>query len=99
MEEIAPLVAALDAPPSHAVRRGVITGAQIRAARALLRWRIVDLAAAADISVPTAQRSEVTDGIPRMQARNLAAVELAFMAAGVEFTDGGGVRLRGGGEG
>jgi hypothetical protein len=79
----------------------VITGAQIRAARALLRWRVVDLAEKAGLSFAALQRAEATDEIPRMQTRNLAAIKTAFENAGVVFLDGDysgrggpGVRLR-----
>ena len=43
-----------------------ITGAQIRAARAFLRWTIADLAAAADVGLSTIQEVEKVDGEPRV---------------------------------
>ena len=39
-----------------------ITGSQIRAARALLRWRAEDLANEAKIGVATVRRAEAKDG-------------------------------------
>jgi len=41
-----------------------VTGAQVRAARALLRWTIGDLADAADVGISTVQAIERTDGLP-----------------------------------
>ena len=43
-----------------------ITGAQIRAARAFLRWTIADLATAADVGISTIQEVEKVDGEPRV---------------------------------
>jgi len=44
-----------------------VTGAQIRAARAFLRWTIADLAKAADIGGSTVQALEATDGVPTIK--------------------------------
>ncbi|MGO6748060.1 multiprotein-bridging factor 1 family protein [Rhizobium ruizarguesonis] len=74
-----------------------ITGAQVRAARALIRWSAKDLAKAAGIGVATVSRAEVEDGIPSITGANLRAMQLALEAAGVEFTSGnggGGVRVK-----
>jgi hypothetical protein len=43
-----------------------ITGSQIRAARAFLRWTIADLARAADVGLSTVQEVEKIDGEPRV---------------------------------
>jgi transcriptional regulator with XRE-family HTH domain len=43
-----------------------IMGAQIRAARAFLRWTIADLAKAADVGLSTIQKVEEVDGEPRV---------------------------------
>jgi transcriptional regulator with XRE-family HTH domain len=43
-----------------------ITGAQIRAARAFLRWTIADLATKADVGLSTIQKVEEVDGEPRV---------------------------------
>jgi transcriptional regulator with XRE-family HTH domain len=71
-----------------------ITGAQIRAARALLNWSARDLAALCGVSHSAISRAEMVDGVPRMQSRNLHAIRLTFEAQGVEFLDGTGLRLR-----
>jgi hypothetical protein len=75
-----------------------ITSAQIRAARALIRWTAEDLASKADLGVATIRRAEATDGPLQMTVANLAAVRRTLEAAGIEFIfedDGAlGVRLR-----
>jgi hypothetical protein len=75
-----------------------ITGAQIRAGRALVRWRAEDLAQAAKIGVATVRRAEGEDGKTSLTAANETALRAAFEAAGVvlvaENGDGPGVRLR-----
>jgi hypothetical protein len=43
-----------------------ITEAQIRGARAFLRWTIADLATAADVGLSTIQEVEKVDGEPRV---------------------------------
>lgn len=76
----------------------MISTAQVRAARALLRWRAQDLADASGVGVATIRRMEVLDGVPSGQIRSLAAIQSALEAAGVEFLgtpdDGPGVRLK-----
>jgi ribosome-binding protein aMBF1 (putative translation factor) len=75
-----------------------ITSAQIRAARALLRWSAEELAEKAILGVATIRRAEATDGPIQMTASNLASVRAALENAGVEFIpangSGPGVRLR-----
>jgi len=75
-----------------------ISGAQMRAARALLRWTALDLATAAKVGVATIRRVEVIDGEISATAANQAAIRRALEAAGVVFIDenggGAGVRLR-----
>jgi predicted transcriptional regulator len=71
---------------------------QIKAARALLAWSQDDLAAAADVSIPTIKRLEAQDG--PLGGRNETGFKIrsALEAAGVEFIDengnGPGVCLR-----
>ena len=76
----------------------MITGAQMRAARGLLRWSASALAKKADVSLPTIQRMEKVDGVPSAYATNLDAVQKALELAGVEFIpengSGAGVRFR-----
>ena len=64
-----------------------ISGAQMRAARALLRWTAVDLATAAKVGVATIRRVEVIDGEISATAANQAALRRALEYAGVEFID------------
>jgi transcriptional regulator with XRE-family HTH domain len=75
-----------------------LTSAQIRAARALLRWSAEDLARESNLGVTTIRRAELTDSETSMTAANDLAVRRALEAAGVEFIDenggGPGVRLR-----
>ena len=81
----------------------MLTGAQIRAARALLRWSMHDLAGKAEIGISTVQRMELSDGVPGASGKNLEAVQRALEEAGVEFLPAGipippgppGVRMRG----
>ena len=75
-----------------------LTSAQIRAARALIRWSAEDLARETALSVATIRRAEIAEGEISMTAANDLAVRRALEAAGVEFIDengsGPGVRLR-----
>ena len=76
----------------------VITGAQLRAARALIRWSAKETAERAGVALTTVQRLEQEDGLPGGRAQTLFELQKAFEAAGVEFVgtpdDGPGVRLR-----
>jgi hypothetical protein len=75
-----------------------ISSAQLRAARALLRWSALDLAKASRVGVATIRRVEVMDGDIPVTSANEAALRNALEAAGIEFIDqnggGPGVRLR-----
>jgi len=81
---------------------GMITAAQLRAARALLSLEQRELAALAGLSVPTIQRMEARDGVVRGNVDSLTKLVDALRGAGVELIgdgasslDGGrGVRLR-----
>jgi hypothetical protein len=75
-----------------------MSSAQMRAARALLRWTALDLAKASKVGVATIRRVEVVDGEISATLANEAALRRALEAAGVEFIEenggGPGVRLR-----
>ena len=75
----------------------MLSSAQIRAARALLRWSASDLSQASSVGTATLQRMEVMEGVPSGQVRTLLAIKEALEAAGVEFvgtpTENPGVRL------
>jgi hypothetical protein len=70
----------------------------MRAARALLRWSALDLAAASKVGVATIRRAEVVDGEIPVTLANEAALRRALEAAGVDFIEdnggGEGVRFR-----
>jgi len=72
-----------------------VTGAQLRAGRALLRWSADDLAAKSGVGLATIRRAELIDGKTKMTGPNESAVRAALEAAGIEFTNGGqpGVRV------
>ena len=75
-----------------------LTSAQIRAARALIRWSAEDLARETALSVATIRRAEIAEDEISMTAANDLAVRRALEAAGIEFINenggGPGVRLR-----
>lgn len=80
------------------MREKSLISAQIRAARALVRWSAEDLARASAVSVATIRRAELTDKQTLMNAANDLAIRRALEGAGVEFIDGNGggagVRLK-----
>ena len=75
-----------------------LSGSQIRAGRALVRWSAAELAGAAALGANTIRRAEVSDGETSLTFANDLAVRRALEDAGVEFIDenggGPGVRLR-----
>ena len=75
-----------------------LTSAQIRAARALIRWSAEDLAKKTVLSVTTIRRAELRDSETSLTSANDRAIRQALEFAGVEFIDenggGPGVRLR-----
>lgn len=96
-----PLQSALAKIPFPVEIAAVLTGSQIRAARALLKWSAHDLAIKCGVSYAAIQRAESVEQMPNMQSRNLAAIKSALEAGGVVFLDAGqnrdggpGARLR-----
>lgn len=71
----------------------MITLEQIKAARALLNWNQEVLAGAAGISKPALANLESGKVMPRTET--LQAITKALEEAGIEFTEGPGVRLSG----
>ena len=75
-----------------------ISSAQMRAARAMLRWSALDLARASKVGVATIRRVEVIEGEIPVTAANEAAIRQAFESAGIEFIEengtGEGLRFR-----
>jgi transcriptional regulator with XRE-family HTH domain len=84
-----------------------ITGAQVRMARAFLRWSVAELADRAKVGISSIQRIEATDGslvvtddlVWRAEARNRVIVALrdTLIRAGITFLPGNrqGVGIRG----
>lgn len=75
-----------------------MTGRQLRAARALLKWTADDLAAASQVGVATIRRAEIYDDELKGNASTVSSIRRAFEEAGVEFIPenggGAGVRMR-----
>lgn len=73
----------------------MITGVQIRAARALLAWSEAELSAASGIPERKITGMESREGPLREDLEAGSTIRRAFEVAGVEFTDGGehGVQL------
>jgi transcriptional regulator with XRE-family HTH domain len=69
-----------------------ITAIQSKMARAALGWKTVDLAKAAEVSPTTVNQFE--QGTTAPQRSTLAAMRRAFEAAGIEFFNTDGVRLK-----
>lgn len=68
--------------------RGVISGAQIRAGRALIHWSAEDLSKHSSVSLRTIRRAELAEPDMRLTLANNLAIRRALEAAGVEFTNG-----------
>ena len=73
-----------------------ITGSQLRAARALVRWSPDDLAEQSRVAGATITRAEVEDGPVSVAAADARALRLALERAGIEFIaeNGGGAGVR-----
>jgi transcriptional regulator with XRE-family HTH domain len=75
-----------------------LTSAQIRAARALIRWSALELAERSGVGVTTIRRAELTESQTKLTRVNDQAIRRTLEEAGVEFIDaegsGPGVRLR-----
>ena len=74
----------------------MITAAQLRAARALVGMDERGLAAASDLSLPTIQRMEASEGAIRGNVDSLMKLIAALEAAGVELIGEGAVSEHGG---
>jgi transcriptional regulator with XRE-family HTH domain len=86
----------------HREKIDVITGAQMRAARALLGIDQRELAQRSGLSLPTIQRMEASNGVVRGNVDSLMKLVDALAANGIELigagatssTGGRGVRLK-----
>jgi transcriptional regulator with XRE-family HTH domain len=76
----------------------MITGAQMRAARALLGLDQRQLAQMAGLSLPTIQRMEASNGVVRGNVESLMKLVDALAAGGIELI-GEGAASSGGGRG
>jgi transcriptional regulator with XRE-family HTH domain len=75
---------------------GMITSYQLRAARALLDIDQRETAELADLSVPTIQRMEASEGVIRGNVDSLMKLVSALEAAGIELIGPGGTSTSGG---
>jgi transcriptional regulator with XRE-family HTH domain len=75
----------------------MITGAQIRAARAALGWSAQTLADRSGIGARTIIRFEAVDDVPASRSSTLMEIKTVLEAAGIEFigspTDRPGIRF------
>ena len=74
----------------------MITASQLRAARALLGLDQRELAALAELSVPTIQRMEASDGVIRGNVDSLMKLLAALDEAGVQLISEGATSSSGG---
>jgi transcriptional regulator with XRE-family HTH domain len=74
----------------------MITAAQMRAARALLRVDQRALAELSGLSLPTIQRMEASEGVVRGNVDSLMKLVGALEAAGIELIDEGAISAQGG---
>lgn len=76
----------------------MITGPQIRAARAAVKWTTERLSLESGITSRTIKKLEQSEGIPPCRSSTLVDIQKALEAAGIEFIgtpeDAPGIRLR-----
>ena len=63
----------------------MITGAQIRSARAALGWSAQTLAEKSGVGLRTVMRFEQNHGVPPSRSSNLQELQRCFEAAGIQF--------------
>jgi transcriptional regulator with XRE-family HTH domain len=75
----------------------MVTGEQIKMARAALGWSVNKLAENCEVGVRTINRIEAQAGLPTATQANLRLIRTTLEDAGIEFignaTEGPGVRL------
>jgi transcriptional regulator with XRE-family HTH domain len=64
----------------------MVSSSQIKAARAMLGWSAIELANRSGVGSASIKRSEVQDGVPVANTKNLLAIRNALEVAGIEFT-------------
>ena len=76
----------------------MITGSQIRAARAALGISGAQLAIQTELSLRTVTKIEAVDGLPDARIATVVTIKTALETAGIEFIgtpdDGPGIRIR-----
>lgn len=76
----------------------MVTGAQIRGARAMLSWTVADLSRESGVGVRTILRMEAVDGLPPANVRTLEKIRLCLERTGIEFIgspdEAPGIRIR-----
>lgn len=78
--------------------KNVITGVQIRAARAMLGWSAMELAERTGVARNTIQRLESFEDVPPSRTQSLLEIRQVLAEAGITFIDaddqhGAGVRM------
>ena len=73
-----------------------MTGAQLKAARALLGWSALDLASKSGVGITTIRKNEAQAGPVTMIRGNVQALTRALEDGGIEFIaeNGGGLGVR-----
>jgi transcriptional regulator with XRE-family HTH domain len=75
----------------------MLTGVQIRSARAALGWSVQELADRAGVAAKTIMRLESVVGVPQSRTGTLQLIKTALESAGIEFIgtpeDRPGIRL------
>lgn len=64
-----------------------LTGLHLRSARALLRWRVQDLARKSRVPIETLKRAELLDGPANMTVQEQEAVIKVFQMTGVSLIE------------
>ena len=81
--------------PRTKATTSMITSNQLRAARALLNIDQRETAELADLSVPTIQRMEASDGVIRANVDSLMKLVAALDGAGIELINPGSTSVTG----
>lgn len=72
----------------------MLTGRQVREARALLRWTSPTITKRSKVGFATVLKSQLDAEIGSVRETDLWAIRTACEKAGVEFTADGGIQLR-----
>jgi hypothetical protein len=64
-----------------------LTGLHLRSARALLRWRVQDLARKSRVPIDTLKRAELLDGAVNMTVPEQEAIIKVFQMTGVSLIE------------